>query len=304
MPNKLSTYHAGELAVQAQAGVQAEAARLTKIIGANISSTARDFLDTQRLAIASTIDRHGKVWASLLVGKPGFVEVVAEQLVQIQTTTVSTDLLLENLSIHDDIGILIIDLATRRRLRINGKAMVQPNGYIDVRTQQVYFNCPKYIQVRDLVANSDRQAAVTEVYSYTALTPAQQQWITQADTFFIASFHPQSGADASHRGGYPGFVQVLNATELVFPDYTGNNMFNTLGNIAQYSQIGLLFVDFVYGHTLQLTGTANIIWDTNRIAQFIGAESLVEFQIDRVIETINATNLSWEFAEYSPYNPK
>ncbi|MDV2994242.1 MAG: hypothetical protein N4J56_003896 [Chroococcidiopsis sp. SAG 2025] len=304
MRNSLSTYHAGELAVQAQAGVQADAARLTKIIGASINSTARDFLSTQRLAIASTVDRNGRVWASLLIGKPGFIEVVAEQLVRIQTTVNPSDPLLENLSIRDDIGILAIDLATRRRLRINGKAELKPNGYIDVQTQQVYFNCPKYIQTRDLVANSDRQAAITEVYSYKALTPAQQQWITQADTFFIASFHPQSGADGSHRGGYPGFVQVLNATELVFPDYTGNNMFNTLGNIAQYSQIGLLFVDFVYGHTLQLTGTANIIWDTNRIAQFIGAERLVEFHIDRVLETINATNLSWEFAEYSPYNPK
>ncbi|AFY89513.1 MULTISPECIES: pyridoxamine 5'-phosphate oxidase family protein [Chroococcidiopsis] len=300
----ISTYHAGELTVQAQAGVQTEAAHLTKIIGASINPTARDFLRTQRLAIASTIDKHGKVWASLLTGKPGFVQVVAEQLVQVQTTANSSDPLLKNLSIHDDIGILVIDLATRRRLRINGKAELKQNGRIDVQTQQVYFNCPKYIQTRDLVAESDRQTAIPEVYSYTALTPAQQQWITQADTFFIASFHPQSGADASHRGGYPGFVQVLNATELVFPDYTGNNMFNTLGNIAQYAQIGLLFLDFVYGHTLQLTGTANIIWDTNRIAQFIGAERLVEVHIDWVLETTHATNLCWEFAQYSPYNPK
>ena len=62
----ISTYHAGELTVQAQAGVQTEAAHLTKIIGASINPTARDFLRTQRLAIASTIDKHGKVWASLL----------------------------------------------------------------------------------------------------------------------------------------------------------------------------------------------------------------------------------------------
>jgi len=298
-----SIYHAGELAVQAQAGVQTEAARLTKIIGANISSTARDFLQAQRLAIASTVDRDG-IWASLLTGKPGFVEVVAEQRVQIQTTAVPSDPLPENLSIHDDIGILVIDLATRRRLRINGKAELKPNGYIDVRTQQVYFNCPKYIQVRNLKANSDRQEAVPEVQYHAALTPAQQQWIAQADTFFIASFYPQSGADVSHRGGYPGFVQVLNATELVFPDYAGNNIFNTLGNIFQYPQIGLLLLDFVRGRTLQLTGTANIIWDTNRIAQFLGAERLVEFQIDRVLETTNATTLRWEFGEYSPYNPR
>jgi hypothetical protein len=298
------TYHAGELAVQARSGVQTEAARLTKIIGASISPTAQDFLRTQRLAIASTIDRNGRVWASLLTGKPGFVEVVAEQMVQIHAEPISSDPFLENLMLHDDIGILIIDLATRRRLRINGKAIVQPNGCIYVHTQQVYFNCPKYIQVRYLATNSDRQEAVPEVCSYTTLTPVQQQWIAQADTFFIASFHPQSGADASHRGGYPGFVQVLNATGLVFPDYAGNNMFNTLGNIAQYPQIGLLFVDFASGRTLHLTGTANIIWDTERVVKFVGAERLVEFQIDRVLEMTDATTLHWELGEYSPYNPR
>jgi len=299
----MTSYHAGELAVQTRVGVQAEAARLTKIVGASINQTAQDFLLTQRFAIASTIDRHGKVWASLLAGKPGFVQVVTEQMVQIQAIPIPGDPLLENLAQSDDIGVLAIDLATRRRLRINGKAELKPNGYIDVRTQQVYFNCPKYIQARDLIANSDRHI-IPEVRSGTALTQTQQQWIAQADTFFIASFHPQSGADASHRGGYPGFVQVLNATALAFPDYAGNNMFNTLGNISQYSQIGLLFVDFASGSTLQLTGTASIIWDAERIAKFVGAERLIELQIDRVLETTDATTLCWKFAEYSPYNPR
>lgn len=298
----MTSYHAGELAVQARSGVQTEAARLTKIIGASISQTAQDFLLTQRLAIASTIDRHGKVWASLLVGKPGFVQVLTEQMVQIQAIPIPGDPLLENLSHYNDIGILVIDLATRRRLRINGKA-IQSNDRINVRTEQVYFNCPKYIQSRYLVAQSDRHA-IPKIQSYTALTQAHQQWVTQADTFFIASFHPQSGADASHRGGYPGFVQVLNATAFIFSDYAGNNMFNTLGNISQYSQIGLLFVDFASGRTLQLNGTANIIWDAERIAKFVGAERLIEFQIDRVLETTDATILRWKFAEYSPYNPR
>lgn len=300
----MTSYHAGELAVQTQAGVQTEAAHLTRIIGASINSTARDFLRTQRLAIASTIDKHGRVWASLLIGKPGFVKVVAEQIVRVQTIIIPNNPLQEHLSIHNDIGILVIDLVTRRRLRINGKTELKQNGHIDVQTQQVYFNCPKYIQTRDFVAESDRQAAIPEAYSYTALIPAQQQWIAQADTFFIASFHPQSGADASHRGGYPSFVQVVNETKLVFPDYAGNNMFNTLGNISEYPQIGLLFVDFACGRTLQLTGTAKIIWDTDRITKFSGAERLVEFQIDRVLETTNATTLRWKFGEYSPYNPK
>jgi len=276
-------YHAGELAVQNQAGVQAEAASLGNIIGATIKPAAKDFLQNQRFAIASTIDSN-HVWASLLSGKPGFVQAIGDRTVNIQATIPSESL---------QIGLLVIDFATRRRLRINGKATRKSDVSTDIATQQVYFNCPKYIQRRYLVAD-DTQLPTPSVQDFNSLTVKQQQWITQVDTFFIASMHPESGADASHRGGYPGFVQVVNENLLVFPDYVGNNMFNTLGNIALNPNSGLLFVDFECGNTLQLTGKASIIWEKER---------LVEFQIEGVRETINATNLRWKFAEYSPFNP-
>lgn len=200
------------------------------------------------------------------------------------------------------IGLLVIDLSTRRRLRINGKATRKPDSSTDVETRQVYFNCPKYIQRRHLVTDNS-QLPTTSVQDFDSLSPKHQQWITQTDTFFIASMHPESGADASHRGGYPGFVQVVNAKQLVFPDYAGNNMFNTLGNIALHPNSGLLFIDFEGGSTLQLTGTASIVWEREHTQQFSGAERLVEFQIERVRETVNATNLRWQFSEYSPFNP-
>jgi len=89
----------------------------------------------------------------------------------------------------------------------------------------------------------------------------------------------------------------------VFPDYAGNNMFNTLGNISINPQAGLLFSDFERGNTLQVTGKASIIWDTECLKEFAGAERLVEFQIDRVIEITDASSLGWRFVEYSPFNP-
>lgn len=63
------------------------------------------------------------------------------------------------------------------------------------------------------------------------MTPKQQHWIQQAGTLFIASSHPERGADVSHRGGHPGFIRVEDAQTIIIPDYSGNNMFNTLGNI-------------------------------------------------------------------------
>jgi predicted pyridoxine 5'-phosphate oxidase superfamily flavin-nucleotide-binding protein len=75
----------------------------------------------------------------------------------------------------------------------------------------------------------------------------QQRLIREADTFFIASSHRDGGADASHRGGNPGFVHVLNETKLIWPDYSGNGMFQTLGNLAIDPRAGLLFMDFESG---------------------------------------------------------
>ena len=292
-------YHSGELAVQARVGVQAEAESLAKAMGgAVIKPAMQSFLASQRLAIASTIDSGNRVWASLLTGEPGFLQAVAEQIVKI---AINSDDLKENLRLTEELGLLVIDLATRKRLRLNGKAKLQGEKEICLHTQQVYFNCPQYIQKREINTTLNRGKSSVQIGE--TLSPQQQQFIQQADTFFIASCHPQGGADASHRGGYPGFVRVLQKNELVFPDYAGNNMFNTLGNLVENPQAGLLFIDFATGDTLQLTGKAAIALDSNKALQFAGANRLVEFQIEKVKSLTLATSLQWQFKEYSPYLP-
>lgn len=125
------------------------------------------------------------------------------------------------------------------------------------------------------------------------LLAEQAQWVSTADTFFIASVHPEGGADASHRGGDKGFVHVESATQFVWPDYAGNMMFNTLGNIAANPRAGLLFLDFTGHRTLQLTGQADIVWDKAHIARYVGAERLVVFNVEVVLETRHV----WPFIE-------
>ncbi|MEO7911516.1 MAG: pyridoxamine 5'-phosphate oxidase family protein [Roseiflexaceae bacterium] len=73
--------------------------------------------------------------------------------------------------------------------------------------------------------------------------------------------------------------------------------------IVEYPRIGLLFVDFASGRTLQLAGIAQIDWDAADTAALPGAERLVEFQITQVIERDGALQPGWELLSYSPFNP-
>ncbi|MCZ6587847.1 MAG: pyridoxamine 5'-phosphate oxidase family protein [Alphaproteobacteria bacterium] len=132
------------------------------------------------------------------------------------------------------------------------------------------------------------------------LTPSQSAWISAADTFFIASGHqgegesPTYGMDASHRGGEPGFVEVVSETRIQFPDYAGNNHFNTIGNLVLDPRAGFLFVDFASGSLLQLTGRTTIDWDSDAVAAIPGARRLVAFDIDEIVELPSGVPLRWD----------
>jgi hypothetical protein len=92
------------------------------------------------------------------------------------------------------------------------------------------------------------------------LSPSDIGLIRAADTFFLGTTNPERGSDASHRGGAPGFVRV-GGGRLWWPDYPGNNLFNSFGNLAVDPEAALLFFDFDSGRTLQLSGLAEIDWD-------------------------------------------
>ena len=294
-------FHSGELAIQERVGVQEMAARVGNSIKATIPTAAAQFLAERPFAILASIDQDKQVWASLLTGNQGFMNAIAAQTVQMIPAIEETDPFWTNLQTNHDVGLLAIDFATRRRMRLNGKATWHHDELI-IQAEQVYANCPKYIQERIMVTQPSF-GTETKSKSSRQLSPEQMAWIADADTFFIATANPEGGADASHRGGNKGFMHVDNAQQLVWPDYAGNMMFNTLGNIAVNPNVGLLFLDFANGRILQLTGKANIVWDEAEIAQFAGAERLVTFAVEQAIETQNTHGLNWIFASYSPHHP-
>ncbi|HWH76099.1 MAG TPA: pyridoxamine 5'-phosphate oxidase family protein, partial [Candidatus Binatus sp.] len=278
-PSNWDSYHEGELSVQKHAGVGREGLQADQMYHAALPAGVRKFLPRQQLAVLATIDGDGRLWASMRSGRSGFLQVIDNQTLQIGGCGHPEDPLLPNLAANDAMGALVIDLAGRNRLRLNGTARALPNGQILLMTKQVYGNCQKYIQARAIVGEQDSLNA--PACHDVRLSDSQRNWLAQADTFFIATAHRQAGADASHRGGTPGFVRVENDRRLIFPDYPGNNMFNSLGNVESNPRAGLLLPNFQTGAALQLTGSAKILWQDPRLSDFAGAQRLIEIEIER-----------------------
>ncbi len=261
------SYHEGELAVQQRANKIQAARRTGAIINNRIPDTAMQFVAQQSMVVVGSRDDQGYVWASLHFGEPGFLSALDERTLVLEHPGLHSTLddpLWKNLQTNPEMGLLVIELATRRRLRVNGSTCRSSDDRIHINVERAYPNCSKYIRRRHLTYHGPQQAmSYQSGLRGNRLTPAQQRLIRDADTFFVASAHPKQGMDASHRGGPPGFVQVLDPHTLRIPDFPGNNMFNTLGNFYSYPRAGLVFIDFDCGQVLQLSGRVNILWDQN-----------------------------------------
>ena len=297
-----SIYHSGERKMQREAGAMEAATNMGRTVLPVISHVYVDFIHSRPFLILGAADSQGLAWGSLVSGSPGFMKVIDEQTLGIGVLPDDHDPLCGILRDGSDVGILLIDFATSRRLRLNG-SVVRAQGGFSLRIRQVYANCPQYIQSRACHATGTASVSPRPARQGTSLNMEQRARIERADTFFVASYHPEGGADVSHRGGFPGFVQILDEGTIAWPDYNGNGMFNTLGNIIENPGCGLLFLDFETGGILQLSGSAAVIRDPGRAAPFPGAERILEFRIERIRETENATDLRWSFNEYSPDNP-
>ena len=287
----MGVFHAGEIEVQARLLAREDAERVGRIIASEIPATVGPLLRGQRMAVAASLDEQGQPWASLLTGPAGFIQAVDDHLLRVAVAPLPDDPLTANVRTRPELGLLVIDPRTRRRLRFNGRGLLSSGGLF-LLASEVYGNCPKYIQKRRLVG--EREGAAGGVRCASSLDGRTRALVAGADTFFIASWHPGGGADASHRGGRPGFVRVLDDTTLEFPDYPGNNMFNTLGNLVGHPRAGLLFVDFERGDLLQVAGRARVLWKP---------ETAVRVAIEEVRETPGGSSLRFELVEPSPVNP-
>jgi predicted pyridoxine 5'-phosphate oxidase superfamily flavin-nucleotide-binding protein len=313
-PHETSPYHRGERMLQARAGVRERAERAGRRMIRNfMPEQHRELFENLPYLVAGSLDAEGRPWASILVGRPGFVRAPDAVTLEIDARPGFGDPLAANLAPGAPVGLLGIELETRRRNRANGR-IVSLAPRIAVRVAQSFGNCPQYIQARTpaFLAEPESMQAPRPIHAEgPRLSPAAAALILRADTFFIAtatpaareSDAPAEGVDVSHRGGNPGFVRVGDeggATLLTVPDFSGNSSFNTLGNIALEPRAGLLFVDFASGDLLSLTGAAEVVWDGPEVAAFAGALRLLRVRVAAGLRIERAVPFAWSAAEPAP----
>jgi predicted pyridoxine 5'-phosphate oxidase superfamily flavin-nucleotide-binding protein len=304
-PHAEGPFHAGEQAVQARAGVRERMAEAgARVIRGVMPMQHRDFFPLLPFVVLGAADAQGQPWATWLVGdKTGFITSPDETHLRIDALPAAGDPLQTLVRPGASLGLLGIELPTRRRNRANGRVLEVDERGFTLQVLQSFGNCPKYIQRREALPRAAADAAPARPGS--RLDAAASAWVRAADTFFIATHAPgdapSSGSDVSHRGGRPGFVHVSDdGRTLTWPDFVGNNYFNTLGNLAAEPRAGLVFADFERGGLLHVNGRARIVWDGPELASFAGAQRLVCMAVDTVLHRAAAVPLRWRLVDTSP----
>jgi ferredoxin-NADP reductase/predicted pyridoxine 5'-phosphate oxidase superfamily flavin-nucleotide-binding protein len=300
-----SPWHAGEVALQKSVGVADRMEAFgRKVIRDHMPEQHRDFYRQLPFVALSTVDPDGNAWATLIAGEPGFASSPDARTLEIAYPSNPADPANAGLCDGDAVGMLGIELHTRRRNRVNGSISRDNDDGFVIRVEHAFGNCPQYIQLRNWRMVPAAGPAEAEPIRLNQLDEAARAIIAKADTFFVASYvdrqegRPQ--VDTSHRGGKPGFMRIGDDGTLTIPDFAGNLHFNTLGNLVLNPRAGLVFVDFENGDVLQLSGDARVILDSPEIAAFQGAERLWTFAPRQVVLRRGALPLRWDFAEWSP----
>lgn len=282
-----SPFHRGEQAIQTRLGVRDKMERFgQQVIRDYLPQEHRDFYQQLPYILAGHADSNGWPWASMLFNQSSLMVSPHPEVLNINAKPVVGDPLLNSLNEGLRVGLLGIELETRRRNRISAHIEKVSETGLSLGIDQAFGNCPQYIQPRTLTWLDTAPEAEHREEEITAFDHAALKLIGCSDTFFVASSlgrednEASDGADVSHRGGDSGFVRIDDMHTLTIPDYSGNLHFNTLGNFLENPKAGLLFVDFEKGHMLTMTGTVEILWEAEDLDGFVGAERLWKFTLD------------------------
>ncbi|GJE18018.1 pyridoxamine 5'-phosphate oxidase family protein [Methylobacterium marchantiae] len=293
-----SPWHPGEIAIQDHAGSAGRMAEIgPRVIRDRMIDQHRDFYGHLPFVVLGAVDPAGDVWATLRTGAPGFLDAPDPFHLRVRSIAEPGDPAEVGLANGASVGLLGIDLATRRRNRLNGTVRRGEGDGFEIRARQSFGNCPQYIQVRRVDIGRDPSRSETSTAAAPEighrLDDRARALVSGADTFFVATYvdgrdgerqDDERQVDVSHRGGPEGFVRIGEDGVLTIPDYSGNRFFNTLGNIRINPRAGLVFLDFATGEMLQMTGHAEVILDAPEIATLPGAERLWRFTPRTIVQ--------------------
>jgi predicted pyridoxine 5'-phosphate oxidase superfamily flavin-nucleotide-binding protein len=295
-----AAWHAGEQELHRRQGIAARMAEVgARVLRDHMPEQHRQFFAELPLVYAGVLDAEGHPWASLLAGAPGFVSSPTPRRLRIAARPLPGDPVASSWHAGAPIALLGLQAETGRRNRMNGRIVADQDGAFEIAVGQSFGNCPKYIHPRRAVhvPSSGR----VEVTAASALDEAAARIVRGADTFFIASAHPEAtrssdpaaGVDVSHRGGPAGFVALDADRALLAPDYPGNMFFNTLGNLQLEPRCGLLFLDFRTGERLHLACRAAVLSDPAECRRWPGALRVLRFHVERVVRVAGRLPLRW-----------
>ncbi|TCF96979.1 pyridoxamine 5'-phosphate oxidase [Paraburkholderia strydomiana] len=306
-PYRDSPFHTGEQAAQTRAGfIEAADSAGRRSIRDYMPDQHRQFYAQLPYMIVAGIDQSGQPWATMRIGRPGFVSSPDSRTLCIAGTTLPGDPLATAWHQGALFGGLGIEFPTRRRNRANGVVAATEDAMLTVAVSQSFGNCAKYIQARTpewtgFPARDD--SPIQQIASI--LSGEDHALLTRADTLFIASTHDSPdavaarGIDVSHRGGMPGFVLVEDPRTFAIPDYAGNRFLNTVGNLMTSPQAGLLFPDFETGDVLYVAADAEILWDDPALSEFEGAHRVIRFHVRETRRSSAVLPFRWSAPQYA-----
>ncbi len=304
-----SAFHEGEKSFHRSLGMEKRMDEIgQRMIRDHMPDQHRDFFAQLPMIHICVLDGAGHPHAILRVGNPGFVSSPDEYTLIIDSEPLIGEP--ENLQFEEGskISIVGVEFATRRRNRLNATISEYANNRIIMKVDQSFGNCPKYIQIRNMFPPEDKETK-SEFLTTSIIGQSEREIIQSVDTLFIASRapviddDPRNGVDINHRGGNPGLIEILNEKTIQFPDYLGNNIFNTFGNIIGDPRVGIQMIDFETGTLLNLKGRAEIIILDDEFDRNPDMGRRVKITIETITIATSTLPFKPQFISWSPMLP-
>ena len=297
-----------------------------------LSAHAQRLLHLSSLLAVGTVDDEGRPWTTLLGGEQGFARSLGQSIVGVKALAdASHDPVLRTLLAQPrvstpgeyetarEFSALGIHLASRDRVKLQGRLLggSRVGNESSLNTSQdeatevqmalaiegSLGNCPKYLNKKDIVL------AVPLPVPLPATLPLPQpalDLLAKADTIFITSHHP-SHMSTNHRGGPPGFIRVecndSQSVILAYPEYSGNRLYQTLGNLILDPRAGIVVPDFDTGNVLYISGTSKIIFGKDASRLLPRSNLAVQIRVEAAKFVHKGLGFRGLPGERSPYNP-
>ncbi|KAK0641050.1 hypothetical protein B0T16DRAFT_419024 [Cercophora newfieldiana] len=320
-------WHAGERTVHSLLRVHTSARGNPTSPGLPYSYGMR--VASSPLLAVGTLDSQGRPWSTLWYGERGFARMVAQGVLGVQSLVGTVgDPVVEALGLGGEeeggmvkpeggkmMSALSIDLESRDRVKLMGRMVVGAlgDGEGGVREVQVAMavegslgNCPKYLNTKVVRGRVATPRLVGREEGRGWLGEEALGVVDRADMFFLSSVGGGS-MDTNHRGGPRGFVRVLRndegGTVLVYPEYSGNQLYQTLGNLQQDAKVGVVIPDFETSDVLYLTGVTELLVGERAAAVMPHAKLAVKITVVEARLVRDGLTFGGEPGESSPYNP-